>query len=242
MSGDFAASYYPKAVPGYKDESFVLLLAGQPLAAAGCWLGAGRLQNHVTPAIFDIAAGSEEQVSAAAEAALTVLLSVLEENPDAFLSFYDPDESVAQDAVRVRLSNEDAKVFDDVQAVVRLDKEPLDSGLRRRYRPMVNWGRQSLSLSYVNKGNPDRGLFDEYRSWHSRVARKITRPIESWNAMFDWICQGRGELVMARSANGSLASGVMTIDDLGSSYYMSGVNDRDSFDKPVSQGVAGSRH
>jgi hypothetical protein len=91
-----------------------------------------------------------------------------------------------------------------------------------------------LTLSYVNKVNPDRELFDAYQALHRRIAGRITRPQASWDAMFDWMTTGGGELSLGALADGELVSGLMVVDGATTAYYASAANDRDRFDKPIS--------
>ena len=106
------------------------------------------------------------------------------------------------------------------------------AALRKSSRSLINWGRRNMSIVYVNKETPDRSMFDRYRAFHAEVAGRITRPEESWNVTYEWIAQGKGELVLA-FVEGNLLAGSMFIDGKEISVYSSGVYDRTQFDKPL---------
>jgi hypothetical protein len=106
------------------------------------------------------------------------------------------------------------------------------AALRKSSRSLINWGKRNLSISYVNRQSPNRALFDEYQAFHAEIAGRTTRSEASWNAMFEWIVQGGGELVMARLAE-RLVAGSMFVDGTEICIYASGVYDRTQFDKPL---------
>ena len=119
-------------------------------------------------------------------------------------------------------------------AYVDLTAEPATwrSALRKSSRSLINWGRRNLSICHVNKDTPDRRLFDQYRAFHADVAGRVTRAIDSWNVMYDWIAHGGGELTLAFLEQ-RLVAGSMFIDGAETSIYASAVYDRTQFDKPL---------
>jgi len=106
------------------------------------------------------------------------------------------------------------------------------AALRKSSRSLINWGKRNLSISYVNRDAPARDLFDLYRAFHAEVAGRVTRSERSWDAMYEWITQGGGELVMAHLA-GQLVAGSLFVDGTEVCIYASGVYDRTQFDKPL---------
>jgi hypothetical protein len=106
------------------------------------------------------------------------------------------------------------------------------SALRKSSRSLINWGRRNLSICYLNNETPDRALFDQYRAFHAEVAGRVTRGIDSWNVMYEWIVRGGGELILA-FLEGKLVAGSMFIDGTAISIYASAVYDRAQFDKPL---------
>ncbi len=98
--------------------------------------------------------------------------------------------------------------------------------VRKSYRPLVNWGRKTMTVAQMNGANPDQTLLAEYQTFHCRVAGRVTRSQKSWDIMGDWICSGGGELLLGY-IDGALVSGTMVIDEKRIGYYASGVYDRD---------------
>lgn len=112
-------------------------------------------------------------------------------------------------------------------------EDAIHKALRKSYRSLVNWGRRNIHLSYINAENPDREQFKTYQDFHAQIAGRSTRPQATWDAMFDWIAKGGGELSLGRLENGDLVSGTMVVDGKSISFYASGVYDRDRFEKPM---------
>lgn len=105
--------------------------------------------------------------------------------------------------------------------------------LRKSFRSLINWGRANLTLAHVNAHNPDRAAFDAFQNFHLAVAGRSTRPQASWEAMYDCLATGGGELTLAYLAGGELVAGNLVVDGASASYYASGVYDRERFDKPM---------
>jgi Acetyltransferase (GNAT) domain len=104
--------------------------------------------------------------------------------------------------------------------------------LRKSSRSLINWGKRTFAIRYVNKEFPDRATFDQYHAFHTAVAGRSTRSVASWNLMYDWIVRGGGELVLA-SLEDQLVAGSMFLDGTEISTYASAAYDRARFDKPL---------
>ena len=104
--------------------------------------------------------------------------------------------------------------------------------LRRSFRSLLNWGRNNLSVQFINNANADRSLFNQYRQFHAEVAGRVTRSGASWDVMYDWITRGKGELILG-FLDAKLVTGTLLIDGTRTCIYASGVNDRSLFDKPL---------
>lgn len=114
-----------------------------------------------------------------------------------------------------------------------LDDDTLIQDMRRRNRQHVRWGRDTLVIETVDAQQPSREAFDRYRLLHAEVAGRVTRPIESWDAMFALIVAGFGDLILTH-LDQTLVGGTLILDDDHSAYYASGAHRRDRFDKPLS--------
>jgi hypothetical protein len=110
--------------------------------------------------------------------------------------------------------------------------EELRADVRRRYKSHFNWGRRSLGLAYCNRANPDRVLFQSYQDLHEQVARRKTRSQASWDAMYETIAEGGGELTLS-TLDGALVGGLLVVDGRVSCYYASAAYVRERFDHPL---------
>ena len=112
------------------------------------------------------------------------------------------------------------------------DETTLFNDLRKGHRQQVRWGEKNLSFSTVDRDNPDRSAFESYRSFHAEVAGRVTRGPQSWDAMFNAIASGRGDLVLGK-LDGVLVSASVILDGGDTAYYASGVYHREHFDMPL---------
>lgn len=113
------------------------------------------------------------------------------------------------------------------------DETGVHKALRSSFRSLVNWGRDQLTMHYVNADNPDRALFDALPAFHTRTAGAGARGVAYWEVFWREVSEGRGEVSLGYLADGSLASGTAVVDAGAVAYYASGVYDREKFDKPL---------
>ena len=90
--------------------------------------------------------------------------------------------------------------------------------LRRRYTTNGQLGSKNLRMVFVNASNPDGSAFAQYQAFHGRIAGRSTRPQDTWDAMFNWIVGGNGELVLGY-LGGDLVAGTMVVDGFTTAYY-----------------------
>lgn len=107
------------------------------------------------------------------------------------------------------------------------------SQIRKSYRSLVNWGRRQMQLTFVDRTNPDTHLFDKFRQLHLDVAGRVTRPIESWDVMFNLVKKGNAILGLAY-LDGDLVAGTFLFVQESFALYGTGVYDRSRFEKPIS--------
>ncbi len=122
-----------------------------------------------------------------------------------------------------------------IHAVVDVSSghDAIRRNLRDSYRSLVNWGRRQLRMEYVNAENPDRKMFDAYRSFHSAIAGGAARSDAYWNIYWEEVTSSRGELSLGFLEDGELVAGTLIAEVPGTAYYASGVYDRSRFDKPL---------
>ena len=102
-------------------------------------------------------------------------------------------------------------------------------GIRKSYKSLINWGAKNIELSIINKDNIDFEAYEEFRKFHIKVAKRETRSLASWQKQFEILKEGYAELLMGR-LNGKLVSCSYIADIFGSSYYFTGVYERELFD------------
>ena len=105
--------------------------------------------------------------------------------------------------------------------------------LRDSYRSLVNWGQRQIRPVYVNATDPSRANFDAYRDFHAKVTGSISHGSAYWDIFWQEIIAGHGELSLGFLNDGRLATGTLVIDAEETTYYASGVYDRELFDKPL---------
>jgi hypothetical protein len=108
----------------------------------------------------------------------------------------------------------------------------IERGFRKGHRAQLKWGRTNLSLSVMDKNNPDPSLLEAFRRLHADAAGRVTRTTGSWDAARAMIMRGEGRLVLS-SRDGEVVGGTLIMDSAGVAYYASGAYRRDMFDKPL---------
>lgn len=239
QTGAYARLYYP-AVHGdaCRDVSFAVLVDDKPAAVVLCTILSGKLCLYGLPLrlfLADEAAANAQQL--AVKAALVEI--------DRLAALHGATEVVVRDeagptltelgvACLGREARADVKVVADVD--LTLGEEAWRQALRRRYRSLVNWGQRSLAIEIVDRANPDKGTFDRFREFHRRIAGRVTRPLASWDVMSSHVADGGGELILG-TLDGRLVSAILFVDGTRTTIYMTGVFDREHFDKPLAHYV-----
>ena len=230
LSGGFARNYYPLVFgKDRRDASFAVLKDENRDLIVLCSLGADVVDYYGQPiALFGDAvtgAGQNPSIDRAFDhlAALAGMHRSLSIRADERI----PAISAAC-SKRGFAATQSFKGLCDLS----MGEAGLRAALRRSYRSLVNWGRRNLRMRFVNGSNPDHSAFSEYQAFHHRIAGRTTRPQDTWDAMYDWISRGNGELVLGYLGD-ELIAGTMIVDGRTTAYYASGVYDRDHFDKPV---------
>lgn len=120
-------------------------------------------------------------------------------------------------------------------AVMDLSKDETDlrKGLRKSYKSLINWGKRSFNMTYLNKDNPDADLFEHFITFYNKVAGQSVHSDATWQALFQLITQGRGEISLAFDQEYQLVAGSAFIDEGGTCLYFIAAYERDRFDKPI---------
>lgn len=230
--GAFGRSYYP-AVHGanYRDYSFAVEWQNEPRVVVLCSVIDGVLGMHGIPARIFAEPGLEAALlKAAIKQAFVHIDGIVAAANLREVVIAEPASPILSPIGEACLSR-GAKADVTLIGMVDLQAGPAvwKKSLRKSFQQLINWGRKNFAVSYVNSENFSQVSFDRFRHFHAHVAGRVTRPIESWNAMADSVKSGRGELIMAEIA-GKLTAAALFVDGTVTSLYMSAVYDRNSED------------
>lgn len=230
--GAFARHYYPIAFASQReDASFAVIEGDVPVLLVLATVGDGRLDYYGSPLkLF----GVETCGEAAIAAAFSHIDGLIETHGVERVGIADLP-SVTLSPVGEACLNRRLRPSLQMTAWADLSEGEvsLRRGLRKSYKSLLNWGKANMTISVVNREAPDRAQFDRYQAFHHEVAGRAARVQETWDALYSWIESGRGELVLGFLQSGELVSGNLVGDAEGSAYYLSGVYDRERFDKPM---------
>jgi len=237
LSGAFGRGYYP-AVFGEQraDASFAVTEADRPLLIALCSIGERELDYFGAPLRLFVATGlGEGAASRAVNAAFAHLDTLAGQGGIDHIRICDDASLGKLSLVGKQCLNRRATPALRLTGLCTLEggEAGMREGLRKSFQSLINWGKRNLTMQTVNAANPDRVLFGRYREFHAAVAGRVTRSAQSWDAMFDWVAGGRGELVLGFLSGGELVTGTMVVDGTETAYYASGVYDRERFDQPL---------
>ena len=233
----FGMEYYPLVLGDeYADRSFFILDKDVLVASVVCGTDGRRFSQFGAPIEIQLLASLDEKQirHLVREVSQYFALQAVGE-----ISFELADEiSPCLSPVGETCLAMDAKPITRVSAIVdlTLDEQKIKSALRKSYRSLVNWGKNNLSLEYVNSDHPSRAKFDEYQQFHRVVSGRVTRGQDSWDAMYKAVQSGFGELSLGY-LSGVLVSATLIIDGGKVSIYASGVYDRTKFEFPLAHWI-----
>jgi hypothetical protein len=237
FTGGFGRQYYPNVFGSdVTDISFAVVEDEQPLMLVPCSAGDVSLDYYGRPIRFFARSDVPDQLAEKTfENAFGHFDRLVVQNGLNEVSIADVASTGFLSVVGKQCLNRGATARVCISAVcdLRQGEAEMRRGLRKSYRSLVNWGKRNLEIRYVGKENQDQSLFRRYQEFHKQVSGRSTRPQQSWDAMFEWIAGGRGELVMGFLENDDLVAGTMVVDGTEISSYASGVYDRARFDKPM---------
>ena len=239
QTGAYARLYYP-AVHGdaCRDVSFAVLIDGRPAAVVLCTLLSGQLCLYGLPLRVFYAAGAASATQVLATR--TVMAEI-----DRLGKVHAVSEVLVRDTAGAALTplgeaclsrnaRADVKVVAEVD--LTLGEEGWRKSLRKRYKPLINWGKKNLAIQVVDHGTRDDLAFQRFRDFHLQVAGRVTRPESSWLAMQEWLNAGQSELLLATHES-RLVSASYFVEGTTTAIYMTGVYDREQFDKPLAHYV-----
>jgi len=66
--------------------------------------------------------------------------------------------------------------------------------VRKGHKYDINRGKKSFKVELFDRDNADKGIFDQYRLLHHKAAGRVTRPVETFDMMYQWLMSGDGLL------------------------------------------------
>jgi hypothetical protein len=235
LYGDFGRAYYPFALEGSMvDCSFAILGKDGARVVVECDALEGHLSRFGFPIRVLLVDASPGVARKLTREVVERLGQLAVERSLADVVIADPDSRVVVSELGRACMAAGATLHSRLHAVADLDRteDELRADVRRSMKPQLNWGRRSLALRYCNAEDMSLVLFDEYRELHARVAGRVTRSAESWDAMFDAIGRGRAELTLI-DLDGDLVGALLVVDGTCSSYYASAAYARERFEQPI---------
>lgn len=235
--GDFGLSYYPKANADSADSSFIVCNSDKPLLLVQAATRDTCLDHYGFPIRLKFADALQPD---ARRKTLAIGVRRLKEIAEAndLSEFVVRDDSKPEgvlSAIGTEMYNNGGTPKVEMRAVVDLtiDDDVIHRSVRKSYTSLINKGRREFDLVFVNRENLDRQKFDEYQKFHLRIAGRVTRPQESWDAMWDTISRGKGELLLSYLNQEDLVGANLVADGSETSTYVSAVYDRTLFDMPL---------
>lgn len=117
---------------------------------------------------------------------------------------------------------------------LNLPQDRLWSALRKGHKYDTNRGKKNYDINIYDRTNADKEVFDQYRLLHHKASGRITRPVETFEMMYDWILSGNG-MLCGVSKNGVFAGFSYLILYKDGAYYGSASDDPDfETDVPIS--------
>lgn len=139
-------------------------------------------------------------------------------------------ESTNVDGFEGRLLSHGASSTSRYQVVVDLKQAPdkLTSGFSSSHRQSIRQGSKTFGVPNIYYKDIEERTFHNFQNLHLKVAGKVTRPQESWDAMLTAIFGGEAVLV-TYEANATMIGGSFIWLSRAAAEYGTGVYDRELF-------------
>ncbi len=107
-----------------------------------------------------------------------------------------------------------------------LTPDQLWGALRKGHKYDVNRGKKHFDIHIYDETNADKGIFEMYRLLHHKASGRITRPLATFEMMYDWI-QERNGMLCGVSSQGVYTGFSYIILYKDGAYYASASDDPD---------------
>ncbi|MFC1631087.1 hypothetical protein ACFL2I_00870 [Candidatus Omnitrophota bacterium] len=86
--------------------------------------------------------------------------------------------------------------------IINLDlaEEKLMQNMRKGHKSDIKRGARDYIVEVYDKDNIKKMIFERYRLLHHKAAGRITRPLVTFEMMYQWIVEGKGILCAAKQA------------------------------------------
>ena len=127
-------------------------------------------------------------------------------------------------------------------------EDDIKRNLRGSYKSLINQTRRDMKFVVMSQDNPDRELFNEFKTFHLKVAGRQTRSNKSWDKQFDMITAGCAELILGYIEPHGLVSSALFTDLGRTTSYAVAVYDRELFGQRslahanVYEGILGAKN
>ena len=111
------------------------------------------------------------------------------------------------------------------------DLPSLLRAMRKGHRYDIKRGEKLLQGRVLGKETITREMFAEYQRMHQKAAGRLTRPMQTFEMMYDWICAGWAILSCASRDGVPIGFALISVYKDGA-YYSSGCEDPDG-DLPI---------
>ena len=104
---------------------------------------------------------------------------------------------------------------------LRQDENLLWSNLRKSYRSLINKSLKTYEFHILDSHSVSFEAIEDIAKLHISVAGRITRPIETWHAQYEFIKSGDGFAILCFDKSKLIGASIFNISTL-HSYYAVG--------------------
>lgn len=206
----------------YRDYSIVAFAKGVPVIAIHAHFNNTTFGFYTWPVtIHQLESAEPDSVNEAYKNVIAYIESLHKNGVIQGLSYYD--NPYFNSAFIHDISTSKAQYHAIID--LTLSAQAIKSNVRRRYKNFINWGERNLTTVVLDRNNPDRQLFLDYKNFHIHTSGRQTRNDRSWDLQFEMLERGETFLTLCY-LEGKLVSGNLCPHGSETAFYGVGVNDR----------------